>query len=235
MGMASLALVAPHQRFLGQFRQDTPLVISEVEEYWHSTVLPARQQMVPFYAHIAQERLGGGNSTEFDGVFECRQVTLQSQPVHDPSHAPIELFSRATFVQTDCRVLKLQNATMRALHIRNVPLAVWSLPTSLLPVPGEPVLPRPVPLCLRLPPVVAVAGTVMSPMVNTYFAASGAQRGTTAEAKANQSTSGFTAFAVDQGISHGITPITVVRWRALATTSNPTDGLSPFWSSSGGS
>ena len=73
-------------------------------------------------------------------------------------------------------MLKLKYPPVVGQHICYVPLSVIGFLADLLPVDGKPVFPSAVPGCLVLPPRVAAAPSLVSPVPDPDFSALGNHR-----------------------------------------------------------
>jgi hypothetical protein len=73
-------------------------------------------------------------------------------------------------------MLELDYPTTLCLHVCDVLLTGFGVLDNLLPVVGKPVFPSAVPVCFVLPPRVAAAASLVSPMPAPDFSALGNHR-----------------------------------------------------------
>jgi hypothetical protein len=104
------------------------------------------------------------------------------------------------------RVLKLDDAAMRRLHIGDVLLPILGPMNDLLPFGGKFVFPSAMPFGLVLPPWIALADSVMGPMPHSAFPTFRHHLGAASRAFATKTRFGFTAESFNKCKFHDDTP-----------------------------
>jgi hypothetical protein len=99
-------------------------------------------------------------------------------------------------------MLKLQYPTMMGLHIGDMPLTVLRMLQDFLPLCGKQVLPGPMPRGFILPPGIAEAISLMSPVPHAEFSALRHQQRSAARAFTGKMRLRLLALTVDHGKSH---------------------------------
>src|SRR6266853_3383375 len=114
--------------------------------------------------------------TFFPRVEKLCSVSLASRPIHHPNQLRIESIAGSTLFGCEVRVLELDYPTSICLHICDVLFTGFCLVDNLLPVDRKLSFPNAVPFCFLLPPRVAEAASLVSPMPNPDFSALGNHR-----------------------------------------------------------